>query len=543
MNDLAALINGLHGLSMGLGLFIGLVGGFVFAMLTYRFYGKNFRNTFEHLSDEMKKSYDGVTDEMKSSFKNLSSEVLTSNQQDFLSLADREFNKKTEQHSTELESNKKLIDQSLQSMSNAMTKTLSTVPTNLEKNQNKVAEAMDKTTKELKESNLNYLNQLSDKAEVQSEKHVAKLLEKKNMIDQQLKLMTDTLNTVPTELEKNQKNVSEIIEKSAKTLEESNKLHLTQVQDRSDTQTKEHVAKLDEKETLINRRLNDMDKKLGQVQKLIDEFEKARESKLGALDDQLKRLTQTTSSLQHALADNQARGRWGERIAEQILEHLGMSKGVGYLKQAKTPSGDMPDFTFLLPNRLQINMDCKFPIDNYNRYFDAESESEKDKYRTTFLRNVESHVADVSKRDYIHEGTVDCVLIFIPNEQIYRFIHQEGSTVIDRALENKVIICSPLTLYIILSVIRQASENFAIEQRSQEVLDLLKGIEKQWGEYTKLMDSMGKNFRTLQGKFEDLTSTRTRQLDRQFAKIDSIKSGVDNGKALSGFRELPEKAN
>ena len=52
MDELAALIGGLHGLSIALGLGIGLVGGFVFAMLTYRFYGRNFRNTFDQLSDE-----------------------------------------------------------------------------------------------------------------------------------------------------------------------------------------------------------------------------------------------------------------------------------------------------------------------------------------------------------------------------------------------------------------------------------------------------------------------------------------------------------
>ncbi len=540
MDGFSALIEGLHGFSVVLGLGIGLVGGFIFAMLTYRFYGKSFRNTFERLSDEMKKSYDGVTDEMKSSFKSLSSEVLASKQKEFLSLADRELNKKTEQHTTELETKKELIDQSLQSMSKSMTETLNTVPTNLEKNQDRVVEVLDKSTRELKESNKNHLNQLTEKAEAQSKVHLAELEAKKKLIDQQLKQMSETLDTVPTELDKNQKNVSEVIEKSAKSLEETNRTHLTQLQERSDTQSKEHIAKLDEKELQINRRLGEMDEKLGKVQSLIDEFEKARESKLGALDDQLKSLTQTTSSLHRALADNQARGRWGERIAEQILDHLGMSKGISYLKQVATPSGDIPDFTFLLPNRLQINMDCKFPVDNYNNYFNAENEVDRDKYRKSFLSNVKKHVSDVNNRDYIHDGTVDCVLIFIPNEQIYSFIHQEGSEVIDNALTKRVIICSPLTLYIILAVIRQASENFAIEQRSQEVLEILKGIEKQWGEYTKLMDGMGKNFRTLQGKFDDLTVIRTRQLDRQFGKIDGIKSGADSSDTPSPLPQLPE---
>ena len=526
MDEFSALIDGLHGFSIALGLGIGLLGGFVFAMLTYRFYGRNFRNTFDQLSDEM-----------KAVFKGLTSEALASSQQELVSLADRELGKKTEQHTSELESKKELIDSTLEHMSD----TLKTVPTELEKSQKNVADALDKSAEQITETNKRYVDQLTDKAETQTKQHRKELEEKKKLIDQQLEQMSTTLKTVPEELDKNQRNVSEVIDKSAKALDESNKAHLSQLQTKSDTQSKEHIAKLDEKELQINRRLGEMDDKLGKVQTLIDEFEKARESKLGALDDQLKSLTQTTSSLQRALADNQARGRWGERIAEQILEHLGMHLDRGYKKQSPTPSGERPDFTFQLPNGLQINMDCKFPIDNYNRYFDASNESERATYRKSFLRNVEKHVTDVSGRDYINSATVDCVLIFIPNEQIYSFIHQEGSQVIDKALSSRVILCSPLTLYIILAVIRQASENFAIEQRSQEVLEVLKGIEKQWSEYTTLMESMGKNFRTLQGKFDDLVGTRTRQLDRQFARIDGIKSGVDNGENPS-LPQLPEEA-
>ena len=378
----------------------------------------------------------------------------------------------------------------------------------------------------LKSNQESFFNLANDKFDNQTERHSSELESKKELIDTQLqemsKSMSDTLKTVPTELEKNQSKVSEVIEKSAKGLDESNKVHLTQLQEKSDTQTKEHIAKLDEKELQINRRLGEMDNKLGKVEKLIHEFEKARESKLGALDDQLKNLTQTTSSLQRALADNQARGKWGERIAEQILEYLGLREGFSYVLQRPTPSGERPDFTFLLPNQLSLNMDCKFPIDNYLKYVDAENDSERVEYSKSFLRNVEKHVTDVTKRDYINSQTVDCVLIFIPNEQIYRFINEQGSSVIDTALRNKVILCSPMTLYIVLAVIRQAAESFALEQRSREIFTIINDIRQEWARYTEHMDGMEKNFSTLERKFRELTGTRVRQLDRRFDRIDAM---------------------
>ena len=374
----------------------------------------------------------------------------------------------------------------------------------------------------LKSTQESFLTLANDKLADQTKLHTTELDGKKESIDTTLEHMSETLKTVPTELEKNQKNVSEVIEKSAKNLEASNTVHLTQLQERSDTQTKEHLSKLDEKELLINRRLGEMDEKLGKVQELIGEFEKARESKLGALDDQLKNLTTTTSSLQTALADNRARGQWGERIADDILRLLGFVEGVNYDKQATTDEGTRPDFTFHLPNHLTLNMDAKFPLDNYMRYFEAETESEKRSFSDKFLRDVNSRVAEIQKRDYIGAETLDCVLVFIPNEQVYRFIHEQDHSIIDSALRQKVILCSPLTLYIVLAVIRQASQNFNVAEKSREIILLVNEVRGEWKKYTDQMDKLERSFQRVHNDLDSLTGTRTRQLDRKFDRIDTM---------------------
>jgi len=449
MDDFAVLIAGLDGLSLFIGAVVGLLIG-VGLLLLARY---NMKKTFQSALDTQKEGFDSALSELKASFSSLSSEALAKNQQDFLSLADRELGKKTEQHASEMESKKVLIDQSLESMSKSMTETLNTVPANLEKNENRVTEVLDKSTKDLKESNQSYLSQMTEKAQ---------------------------------------------------------------------TQTKEHFTNLENKEVQINRTLSEMKDKLGKVEELIQEFEKARENKLGALDDQLKNLTQTTSALQRALADNQARGQWGERMAEDMLQFMGMVEGVNYIKQSALESGTRPDFTFRLPNQLLLNMDCKFPIDNYLKYVEADSDKERAEYSSNFLRNIEKHVTDITKRDYINPRTVDCVLIFIPNEQIYRFISEQDTSIIDRALNHKVILCSPITLYVVLSVIRQAAMNFTIEQRSREIVAVVNEVRNQWGEYTKEMTTLGNHINRANNKFEELLGVRTRELDRRFNNIDGL---------------------
>ncbi len=70
-----------------------------------------------------------------------------------------------------------------------------------------------------------------------------------------------------------------------------------------------------------------------------------------------------------------------------------MVEGVNYIKQKTLENAPgRPDYTFLLPKSLKINMDVKFPLDNYMRYLDAESEHDKKRFsRTTLLKNKQRH--------------------------------------------------------------------------------------------------------------------------------------------------------
>ena len=335
---------------------------------------------------------------------------------------------------------------------------------------------------------------------------------------------------------------AEALKKSKEEIEKSHAHLLDRLNDKSDFQTRQHSQELNSKKELIDQQLEQMASKLNRVESYIQEFEVARETRFGALDKQLQNLTRTTTSLQQALANNRVRGQWGERIAEDILQLMGFVKDIHYKKQSTIASGERPDFTFLLPNKMMLHMDSKFPLENYMKYLDANDDVNRNRYRRNFLKNVESHVASIKNRDYINARTVDCVLMFIPNEQIYRFIHEQDDSIIESALRRKVILCSPLTLYIVLSVIHQAVENFAFEQKSREIFGLIREMQSEWKKYTDQMDKLEKGFKTLQSRFNSLTGTRTRQLDRKFDKIEDMTKNNSprlGSKGSANYQQLP----
>ena len=136
-------------------------------------------------------------------------------------------------------------------------------------------------------------------------------------------------------------------------------------------------------------------------------------------------------------------------------------------------------------------------------------------------------VRELAKRDYARQGdrrSVDYVLLFLPNESISTFIHENDGQLMDEAMRQKVVLCSPLTLFALLGVIRQAHENFVIEQTSDEILKVLGSFEQQWGKFAGALDTMGKRLESTQRAFDELNGTRRRQLERPLDKLDELRN-------------------
>jgi len=320
------------------------------------------------------------------------------------------------------------------------------------------------------------------------------------------------------------------LEALSKSTEEFLKLAKTRLESEREIGSKE----LDAKKGLIDQQLKQMTSKLEDVSRVMGELEKDRVKKFGELASQLTianqqsaALMQTTNLLREALASTKARGQWGERMAEDVLRLAGFIEDVNYFKQKSIDEArSRPDFTFLLPRDLKLNMDVKFPLDNYIRFLETDTDTEKARFRNDFLRDVKNRVKEVTSREYINpeQNTVDYVLLFIPNEQIYSFIHEQDSSILDEGIKNRVIFCSPITLFAVLAVIRQAVDNFALEKTSNEILSLLGSFKNQWNEFLKKMDLLGKRIADAQKEYEALTTTRRRQLERPLNKIDDLRT-------------------
>ncbi len=311
------------------------------------------------------------------------------------------------------------------------------------------------------------------------------------------------------------------------------------------------VAEMEIKKQAVEHSVKDLKDSIEKYSQLVHRFEKDRDEKYGSLANELKntsqvtlKLQETTNQLTNVLGNNQKRGEWGERMAQDIIELCGLREGINYKKQAKIDSsGTKPDYTFLLPNKHKINMDVKFPLSNYREMVNTEDANQKELYKKQFLSDVKQRLKEIRSRSYINpsEGTLDFVLVFIPNEQVFGFIQESFPFMMDEALKQKVVLCSPFTLYSMLSVIRQAFENFYYEKATKEIIRMIDLFVKTYATFKDRFTALGESMKKTVHLYADIRDKSFKNLDTKINRIEDFKKGKMSSSDEPGAIELNQE--
>ena len=321
-------------------------------------------------------------------------------------------------------------------------------------------------------------------------------------------------------------------------LEQAAVLNREQVGAAAQHAREQSVAELGARHEVIDTRLDqvqaEMRAELGKLGSIVSTMTEQHAQKFGQVDQSLRShaeithaLAQSAQALREAMASPTARGQWGERMAEDVLRLAGFVENVNYVKQTQLDGATgRPDFTFPLPKGHELYMDVKFPMAGYLRFLEASSDNERQAHRAAFLRDVRARVRELSKRDYARQSArqaVDYVLLFLPNEQLTGFIHEHDPALIDDAMRERVVMCSPLTLFAFLGVIRQAYDNFVTEQTSDQILAIIGKFGVQWQKYNEQLEKLQAKFEQLDRQFGELMGPRRRQLEKPLQQLEAVR--------------------
>jgi DNA recombination protein RmuC len=318
--------------------------------------------------------------------------------------------------------------------------------------------------------------------------------------------------------------LSALNEQSRRDREESIKLAADRVAEASSERLGKSAKDID---TSLRSVQESLSQRMQQMDVEIKRLHDQNAEKFGNVDRAVNDLVKRTSDLNNVLSSSQARGQWGERMAEDMLRAAGFIEGANYKKQNTIEGGGRPDYTFMMPPDRVLYMDVKFPMDSYTAFVAAVDQTSRDSLKKDFITAVRARVTELQKRDYAvvtTEHSLDYVLLFVPNESITGFIHEADPNLIDWALAQKVVLCSPLNLYAFLVVIRQATESFHTEQAASHMMQLMNKFKVQWEKYVKSLDQVKKSFDKMQGELDVLTvGARYKKLAGEVKKIDDLR--------------------
>ncbi len=190
-------------------------------------------------------------------------------------------------------------------------------------------------------------------------------------------------------------------------------------------------------------------------------------------------------SLQEFLQSPKLRGNIGEQVLQDMIGQT-FPKNSFHL-QYSFKSGMKVDAVLKTDAGL-LCIDSKFPMENFTAMHKGETEAERTRAKREFVADVKKHVSDISKKYILpEEGTMDFALMYIPSEAVYYEI-ANMQELMSYAQRLRVYPVSPNTLYAHLQVLLLSFQGKELEQKSRQVFQLLRAIQK---DYSKVEENLG----------------------------------------------------
>jgi DNA recombination protein RmuC len=276
----------------------------------------------------------------------------------------------------------------------------------------------------------------------------------------------------------------------------------------------------------LDRRLEGSAQTAGDIQRRLGELGRANEEILARAND-LKRLEQ-------ALRPPKARGGLGELLLENLLRDR--LPPDSFQAQYTFRSGERVDAVIKVDRRL-VPVDAKFPLDNFERLADAETDAHRALAEKAFARDLKNHVDAIASK-YIRpdEGTFDFALMYLPSEAVYyELACGKTGALLTYAHEKRVVPVSPTTLTAQLQVIALGLRGMQIEQRAQEVMAYCAQLQQDFGRFRDDFQVVGKHLGHAQSKYGEAE----RRLGRFESKLEQAAEWDEEAIEPAEAHELP----
>ena len=271
---------------------------------------------------------------------------------------------------------------------------------------------------------------------------------------------------------------------------------------------------------------------------------------------QIDTLNQTTSALQSALKSTSARGAWGEQQLRNVIELAGMLPYCDFFEQTTVTGNDKtqrPDAVIKLPNDGCVVIDSKTPLDSYLKAQETSDTTLRQQLLSEHAKALAGHAKVLADKKYWEqfERSPEYVIMFIPGESFLADALRSDSSLLEVAMQRRVLIASPVNLLALLLAVAKGWQAFQIAENAEKIAALGRelyervdtvlesvektgrGLETAIGAYNKMVGSIeGRMLATLR-KFKDVGVTSA-----ELTEISNIDSAPRQISAPEHTKEL-----
>jgi DNA recombination protein RmuC len=290
-------------------------------------------------------------------------------------------------------------------------------------------------------------------------------------------------------------------------------------------------------------RNGEVDRRLEAMTATMDRRLETATKTTSAIHQQLGRLGQANAEilarandlkkLEQALRPPKARGGFGELLLGNLLRDR-LPQGA-YELQYGFRTGERVDAVIRVERLVPI--DAKFPLDNFERLADAETDDERLLHERAFSRDLRNHVDAIAQK-YIRpdEGTYDFALMYLPSEGVYyELVGGKTGALLQYAHDKRVFPVSPTTFTSQLQVIALGLKGMQIEQRAHEVMAYVAQLQGDFARFRDDFQVVGKHIGNAQSRFAE-AEKRLDRLDTKLERAAETEAEIQPGAVA---QELP----
>ena len=305
--------------------------------------------------------------------------------------------------------------------------------------------------------------------------------------------------------------------------------------------------RMTEVRTTVEKRLDaiqaDNEKKLEQIRATVDEkLHATLEQRLGESFRQvaerleqvhrgigeMQKLASDVGSLSRVLSNVKTRGTFGEVQLGALLEQV--FAPAQYEKNVETIPGtnQRVDYAIRFPGRggdapVWLPIDCKFPREDYERLVEAHERADAVGVEAS-ARAIENRLrleARTIREKYLAPPhTTDFAILFVPTEGLYAEALRRPGLFELLQREHRVTLAGPTTLLAVLTSLKVGFNTLALEQRSNEVREMLSVVKTEFSRFGLVLANMKKQASTVV-KSIDNAEVRTRQMARALKGVEA----------------------